>query len=407
MLNLYNKINKLHNKLQRQRGATLMVMLVIIVIGSLAFLVSELSRARLQIERDNVTTHALAQAKEALISYAISSENSGSATARPGNFPCPDTDAPGTAAYGSEQGSCSSAGGTTIGRLPWKTLGIPELVDADGEPLWYAVSNNFRKSVGIINSDTPGSLQVYDRDGSTLLTPQGSEAVAIVFAPGGITGTQQRNTTSDKTTVSNYLDTANGRNNATSNGPFIATDKSDSFNDRLIIIRTRDFIPIIEKRVALALKTILENYRLANGVYPYPATFSSCQDNMSCTSNNMICRGRFPQTALPVPWGGSYAMPITGGSDWFMANKWYRVIYYSAGTNRLATIPPGCSATLDVSGNSTAALFFMPGTPLGNITRTYTNNNLAWYLEDTENNNLDDLYVTPSTNSNDQIYALP
>ena len=408
MPKLSNKISILHNLPQRQRGAVLMVMVVILIFGATAMLLNSLNNSTQQLARAKITADALAQAKEALISYAISSENSGSATARPGNFPCPDTDAPGTGAYGSEQGSCSSAGGTAIGRLPWKTLGISELVDADGEPLWYAVSDNFRKSVGIINSDTPGNLQVYDRDGNTLLTPQGSEAVAIVFAPGRITGTQQRNTTSDKTTVSNYLDTVNGRNNATSNGPFIAADKSDSFNDRLIMIRTRDFIPIIEKRVALALKIILENYRLANGVYPYPATFSSCQDNMSCTSNNMICRGRLPQTALPAPWGGSSAMPITGSSDWFMANKWYRVIYYSAGTNRLATIPPGCSATLDVSGNSTAALFFMPGTPLGSITRTaYPNNNLAWYLEDTENNNLDDIYITPSTNSNDQIYALP
>jgi hypothetical protein len=100
-------------------------------------------------------------------------------------------------------------------------------------------------------------------------------------------------------------------------------------------------------------------------------------------------------------------MPSTGVSPWFVDNLWYRVIYYSAGTNRLATVPPGCSANLTVSGNLTPALFFMPGTPLGGVTRTYPNNNPSWYLEDAENQNMDDIYVTPTTNSNDQLYALP
>ncbi len=388
-----------------QRGAALIIMLVIMVIGFTALLVNSFSFADLNNQRQTKTAAALAQAKEALISYAISSENTGSASARPGNFPCPDTDAPGTTGYGDENTSCAAG---AIGRLPWRTLGLPELVDGEGEPLWYAISGNFRKIMGIINSDTLGTLLVYDRDGSTLLTPSGSEAVAIVFAPGGIVGNQQKNTTADKTNASNYLDTANGRNNATIGGPFIATDKSDSFNDRLVMIRTRDFIPIIEKRVAKEFKTILENYRAANGVYPYPAPLNTCSSNASCVSNNAICRGRLPYTAAPVDWGGSYALPTTaGGSPWFVANRWYRVIYYSAGTGRLATAPPGCSVALSVSGNSTAALFFMPGTPLGSVTRTYPNNNLSWYLEDTENQNLNDNYVTSAPNSNDQLYTLP
>lgn len=388
-----------------QRGAALIIMLVIMVIGFAALLVNSFSFADLNNQRQTKTAASLAQAKEALVSYAISSENTGTASARPGNFPCPDTDAPRTTGYGDENTSCAAG---AIGRLPWRTLGLPELVDGEGEPLWYSLSGNFRKSVGIINSDNLGTLLVYGRDGNTLLTPSGSEAVAIVFSTGGIVGNQQRSTTADKTTATNYLDTANGRNNATVGGPFIATDKSNSFNDRLMMIRTRDFIPIIEKRVAKEFKAILENYRAANGVYPYPAPLSTCSSNASCTSNNAICRGRLPYTAAPVDWGGSYALPTTaGGSPWFVANRWYRAIYYSAGTSRLAAAPPGCSAALNVSGKSTAALFFMPGTPMGSVARTYPNNNLSWYLEDTENQNLNDNYVTPASNSNDQLHTLP
>lgn len=392
---------------QSQRGAVLMVMLVILILGAAAMLLNALNNTAPRLARDKVTADALAQAKEALIGYAVNSENAGNPTARPGNFPCPDRDAPGTMGYGDSESSCSSGGGTSVGRLPWKTLGIKEPIDANGEPLWYVLSDNFRKSVSIINSDTRGTLQVYDRDGITLLTPQGSEAVAIVFSPGSVTGVQQRNSVTNKTAASNYLDTANGHNNASSTGPFIAAEIGNTFNDRLIVIRTRDFIPAIEKRIAKSLKLILENYKTAIGVYPYPATFSSCQDNVTCNSNPMICRGRIPQTAQPANWAGNYIMPVTGGSAWFKDNEWYRVIYYSAGTNRLASAPPGCSTTLNVSGNNTAALFFMPGTPFGNITRTYPNNNLFWYLEDTENNNFDDNYISPSINSNDQLYALP
>jgi len=392
----------------RQGGAALLIILVIMVIGIATVLINSLSSSAIKTARQEKTAAALAQAREALISYSISSENTGSATARPGNFPCPDTDAPGASGYGSEQSSCSSGGGTTIGRLPWKTLGIPELVDANGEPLWYAVSDNFRKSASIINSDTRGTLQVYDRDGSTLLTFSGNEAVAIVFAPGGIIGNQQRNTAMEKTSASNYLEAAIGRNNATTSGPFIAADNSDTFNDRLVMVRTRDFIPVIEKRVAKELKTILLSYHAANGVYPYPAPFSSCKNISTCDSDANICRGRLPYTASPVDWGGGYALPVTAGaSPWFVANRWFLVIYYSAGTSNLATSPPGCSAALNVSGISTSALFFMPGTPLGSLTRTYPNNNLSLYLEDAENYNSDDNYIFPTSTSNDQLHALP
>jgi hypothetical protein len=401
-----------------QCGAVLLVMLIILIMGAAAMLINSLNSASPRSIREKIAVDMLVrenenliQAKEALIAYAINSENTGGATARPGNFPCPDTDAPGTAGYGVEQPSCSSGGVTpTIGRLPWKTLGIPELLDADGEPLWYAVSDNFRKIQTIINSDTTGTLNVYNFDGSTSLTPLNSEAVAIVFAPGKIIGTQQRVTALDKTTASNYLESAYGYNNATAANPsissFIAANKSDSFNDRLMIIRTRDFIPIIENKIALLLKSILENYRTANSVYPYPAPFSSCKSTSTCDSNSSICRGSFPynaNTMMPsLPnWGMSLStsLPKAGTSSWFVDNFWYRVIYYSA----------NCTPTINVSGNYPTGLFFMPGTPLGSTVRSYTpSKTLSWYLEDSSNyDNSDNNYVNPTSISNDQLYTLP
>ena len=392
--------------MRSQHGAAFIVMLVILVMGATAMLVSSLSNSALRIERDKITADALAQAKEALIAYAISSENvnGGSGAARPGNFPCPDNNVPST---GYESGSCSSG---AVGRLSWKTLGLPELSDGDGEPLWYSLSGNFRKAATRINSDTLGTLPVYDRDGTTLLTPSGSEAVAIIFAPGSIVSNQQRNSSTDKTTASNYLEAANGLNNYTINGPFIAADKSDTFNDRLMIIRTRDFMPTIEKRVAKELQTILANYFADNGFYPFPAPFNTCSGTSSCDSDSNICRGRLPYNAQPTNWGSqpNYSLPTgAGGSTWFTTNRWYRVIYYSVGANFLDSTPSGCNQNLTVSGNAQKGLFFMPGTPLGSVTRSYPNSNLPWYLEDAENQNMNDTYVIPTATSNDQLYVLP
>ncbi|MHB1237361.1 MAG: hypothetical protein ACYCY7_07345, partial [Gallionella sp.] len=67
-----------------QHGGVLLVMLVILVIGAAALLVSALNSSSLKIARDKTTADALAQAKDALIAYAASDPN------RPGELPCPD-----------------------------------------------------------------------------------------------------------------------------------------------------------------------------------------------------------------------------------------------------------------------------------------------------------------------------
>lgn len=279
-----HQANNLYHCQRKQRGVALLVMLVIMVLGAATFLVSSLSRPGLQIERDKkISSDALLQtAKEALIAYAVSND------ARPGNLPCPDRDAPGDSGYGNAEGSCSAGSGTAIGRLPWKTLGIPELVDAAGEPLWYALSNNFRSTASIINSDTQGTLNVYDADGTTLLTPSGSNAVAIVFSPGALIGGQSRSAISPAlcpatgTTIppnqcaSNYLDIGpNSRNNATAAGPFIAANESDTFNDRLLYITADQLLPPIEKRAGNELRNLLKTYYSSWGAYPFAAAFAN------------------------------------------------------------------------------------------------------------------------------------
>src|SRR5690348_14815456 len=97
-------------------------------------------------ERDRVTERALAQAREALIAYAA--ERPIDAAVGPGYLPCPDADDDGWA-----ESTCGSLSGhlgqaERLGRLPWKTLGLPDLRDGSGERLWYAVSTRHK---GLLN----------------------------------------------------------------------------------------------------------------------------------------------------------------------------------------------------------------------------------------------------------------
>ncbi len=426
----------------KQRGVALMIMLVILVVGIAAVLINSLTSSKVKTARQETTAAALAQVKDALIGRAIADASS------PGSLPCPDTDNSGYAqsTVGTPGNNCPSY----IGRLPWKSLGLPDLRDGSGERLWYVLSPSFRDYANLltpatsnpINSNSKGTLLVYDNSGTTLLTPPGSEAVAIIFAAGDVVASQLRDT-ANQNLPQNYLDAGpNGINNATAGGPFIAADKTSTFNDTLMIIRASDIIPRVEMRVANELSTAFASYLALpanNGKYPYPAKFASCT-SASCPGDSITptCIGKVPATDL-TPF-----MPASL-STYFTPNNWFDVIYYTAGT---ASLPnggggggggggkkgkgkkgggsgssggggsPGCNTFLSVFDsngnlltNKASALFLMPDTPLGSITRTSLSStptsNLSDYFEDAENQNLDNFYIMPTAISNDSLYILP
>ena len=167
-----------------------------------------------------------------------------------------------------------------IGRVPWKTLGIPEPQDGNRETLWYAIAGPFRNknmSAAPINSDTLGNLSVYLGSSATVLT---SQAVAVLFAPGPALGTQNRgaSTAACSTTgtsiarnlcAANYLESTGGGNNAQTGGPFIQAQSSATFNDRVLAITNADLMPLVEQRVAQEMMALLEAYYNAIGVYPW------------------------------------------------------------------------------------------------------------------------------------------
>lgn len=392
----------------RQNGsALLIVMLVVMMLGIWLFSGMPQSHSG-NSEEHNASV--LAAAKAALIGRAVREDN------RPGSLPCPNTDNDGMADlfHGSD---CPAY----VGRLPWKTLGLPDPRDAHGERFWYVLSRNFRDhpSAEPINSDTKGTLKVFAADGVTDLTPAGSEAVALIFAPGVALGNQIRDAVaaacaatgtriSRNLCADNYLDSAHGFDNASPIGPFIQGEQSGTFNDQILIIRAKDIMPLVEKRVAKDLRGWLASYRLEHGYYPYPARYDACSASQ-CDSDAAVCRGRIPLNAEAA---GTEAFTLL---PWFIKNQWYREIYYSVGADSLkssANLDPPCGHRLVVSGEPVDMVFFTPGTPTGAIVRP--NDTLSDYLEDNENRDgwsagANDVYVAPTSilNDRDRIYTLP
>ena len=220
------------------------------------------------LQGDNVTDPrtflALSKAREALLGYAATYRE-----AHPnevfGYLPCPDM---GTGPEGQAAPGCSGSDVTVIGRLPWRTLDLPPLRDANGECLWYAVSGNFKnnaKTLDLLNRDTNGLIEVMAADGTAFVagaTPP-QRAAAVIFAPGDILPGQNRSLAATNPPdvcggnylPANYLDTdiASGINNAVPSffantlTRFITAEHSDltdatndAFNDQLVTILPSD-----------------------------------------------------------------------------------------------------------------------------------------------------------------------
>ena len=368
-----------------------MLVLLLIGVAVSTVLFSYVKSSAQTIDRDKSTAAALAQAKDALIGRAVTDDN------RPGSLPCPDTDNDGSAEL-FVGNKCPSY----IGRLPWRTLGLPDLRDSSGERLWYALSSTLRDHVSAqpINSDTPGLLTIVG-------TSPATNVVAIVFAPGPVLGTQIRGVANENNLV-NYLEGENA------NGDNIYTMgmTSDSFNDRLLAITSDALFQVVEYRVAREIRANLAAYFAANNYYPFASNYGDTIFN--CVPG--LRRGRLPRPSSPYNISRVTGCPLladwTGPAQppaWFTANDWHELTYY--------TVAPACTnATPNCAGagyltvnntqapnNDKRALVIVAGRALGGQSRPCAA--VADCLEDPENTNLDDVYVKIPISSafNDKI----
>lgn len=230
----------------RQRGYALLLLLVIVAAASAYGFAERVGTTQQRWSRTQSTAAALATAKAALLGHAITYRDNHDGD-NFGYLPCPDT-----AGAGVEQTPCGKAGITAIGLLPYKTLGLPELRDADGNCLWYAVAGSFKSNPRnvLLNWDTQGSLAVRDAGGRTLAAPDDKSggAAAVVIAPGPANPGQRRGAggCGDPVQAAAYLE---NQGDLFING--VATGAATS-NDRVAWITPKEIFDAVVRRADFA-----------------------------------------------------------------------------------------------------------------------------------------------------------
>ena len=258
----------------RHSGATLIVLMTLIVLTSASVLLDKLnSRARAELEQQVRTAEALSAAKAALLAYAVTYPDNYGDTRGPGYLPCPDTNN-----NGLPNPDC---GPKAIGRLPDSIKtdvdGIPgeeeifaasDLRDGAGERLWYALSDDFREDPpadpAVVNSDTFGQLTL---DVAPALE---DKVVALIFAPGIEVGSQYRD--GSENDVTQYLESENSDGDES----FVSADMSVDFNDRVVAVTRDELMTAVEKRVMAEVSQALEDYKEDYGSdvsYPWLSPF--------------------------------------------------------------------------------------------------------------------------------------
>lgn len=307
-------LDKGYRNCRHQRGLVLIMVLFLLGLAAVAYLMGALSKERLQFARMQQSADVLAQAKSALIGYAIGNITGGQ---RPGDLVWPDyfasSEVP--ANYDGNADGCqngASANGLPLvtsgpnmrclGRLPWKTLGMTladaSEVDAAGNMPWYAVSANLLDPacLTVLNSETLNLshtgyvcggaalphpwLTVRDRKGNVI-----SDRVAFVLLiPGPPLNAQVRTAPPNLAGAGAYLDSitvAHGCSPPCVPGTYSNADldndyvmeggATDAFNDQVLYVTIDEWMAQVEKRAAGTGRDALQNYYAANGFYPYSA----------------------------------------------------------------------------------------------------------------------------------------
>ena len=233
-----NKINPPRNS-QRQRGAAILIMTLILMLGLITLLTFRMDRRGPELEADRKTTMVLAQAKQALLGRTASETG---ANPTPGRLSCPDTANQGNSAGVNAAGCYAPVGiPANAGRIPWKLLRVGDLGDGVGERLWYVVASEF------INDGDPWNTTTV-LAGNPLITITGSQlmnrVVAVIISPGAPLQGQMRDTVANQNTLANYLESY-------VNGTTINTAApSPIFNDRILTITAGEVFSIATQRVA-------------------------------------------------------------------------------------------------------------------------------------------------------------
>jgi hypothetical protein len=267
----------------QQGGSLLILMCVLLIAGAGVMLYPLASPQAHQRAEDAATDAALADAKAALLGYAATTPMENRST---GNLLCPDITGNGIA-WNTGNGCAGAANqGLRLGRVPWRTLGVPEARDASGERLWYAVSDNFRSfQPATSHSETSGTITVRDANGQLLYDASIGQGVAAVIIAPGPPLASPRLQKRPSNTAADYLDIARGEDNASFqdgstngfiHGPVRASDGNLIMNDRMVVITRDELLAVIEKRFAAEVRNCLVAWAEINhDQFPAPVPIES------------------------------------------------------------------------------------------------------------------------------------
>ena len=147
----------------QQKGAALIVLLVVLILGSAYLLVGRLNVVAPVLKQNNTTSERLNTIRAALLGYAVVH----------GRLPCPDI-----SGDGHEDTPCTS----TDGVVPWLDLGV-QYQDAWGHAFRYRANNNFTLTPPVTNT-TSGNLRVTDLAGTVLTSTDPAAPAAIIYSCG-------------------------------------------------------------------------------------------------------------------------------------------------------------------------------------------------------------------------------
>jgi hypothetical protein len=148
----------------KQSGFALMLLLTLIVISTSSFLVIKIDPFWFKLKKQKQTIRALAQAKRALLGFALTYGDVKQGQ-MPGYLPCPDK-----TGNGSANPPCSKKGKDVSGQLPWRTLALPPL------DLNYTVSGNYKDNPKQILNNTDTKI-IATIGSNTLITAKDFEPI--------------------------------------------------------------------------------------------------------------------------------------------------------------------------------------------------------------------------------------
>lgn len=343
---------------RRQRGFTLLLTMLVLLVGGASVYLSARNPAEARIAQSlQESSVSLRDAAMALAVYSISDND------RPGSLPCPDDDSDGAAElFGGSH--CP----TYTGRLPWRTIDTTR----DAGSFWYVMDPGFRDHADVepLNVGELGSLSIDGVGGFA----------ALVILPGDpIEGQTGRPSES----ISDYLDIPE---NTDGDDDYVDCTGVSGCNDRIIGISVDQLMAVVQQRALAEVERALRQFHADNDFLPFAARFdggSSCDigedEGRVATSQGTCGSGNhLVQSDLP---------------SWIADNDWLDHIVYSVDLQCTEVYKTCENSNMALKSHTGLAVVLAgAGTELSGQDRSSGTRDVDDYLDSAENTDGDGTY---------------